>query len=313
MHLTLQGLLNQLQSSIQGDLSPSFIYPAELPNVLISIRSKLPNNVKLPYPIDRHGLLLYYQYIKPMVVPADDSFHVVMAIPLIHTDTEYEIHRAVQVPIPLGNDGLGASYSLESQYLAMSRDKNHFILLEQNDVTPCLQSPVCKFFKPQLSVVNYPQCITSLLLHDAHRTQSNCKRIISKSTTPTIKHLYPRNYLVSTFQPFTVNVHCNDRSYSQEIKNLEILKLEVGCSTSSDYFSIQEQTIGDTSVEQQVKFDAEIEISKLSTNIWNGTNEVFKLFSKKDADLDKIINELPKVQDIPIEYFHRMQTEHHKN
>ena len=99
MHLTLTSLLIQLQSSVQGDLSHSLIHPADLFNVLANIKTDLPSSIELPYPLTREGLLLYYQYLKPMFIPVKDSFHVVMVVPLIHTETAYEINRAVHVPI----------------------------------------------------------------------------------------------------------------------------------------------------------------------------------------------------------------------
>ena len=72
----------------------------------------MPADIQLPYPLTNDGLLKYYQYIQPMVVPARNSFHIVMAIPLMHSDMEYEINRAVQVPVPHLQGTLGQHFQI---------------------------------------------------------------------------------------------------------------------------------------------------------------------------------------------------------
>ena len=137
-HLSLNSLLLHLQSSLQGKLSPSLIPPTQFVTVLTKIQSELPADIQLPYPLTKDGLLKYYQYIQPMVVPARNSFYIVMAIPLMHSHTEYEINRAVQVPVPHPQGILGAQNVLETEYFAISRDHNHFINLNVDEVLHCL-------------------------------------------------------------------------------------------------------------------------------------------------------------------------------
>lgn len=306
MHLTLTSLLVQLQSSVQGDLSPSLIHPVDLFNVLSTIKSKLPSGVELPYSLNREGLQLYYQYLKPMVIPAADSFYVIMAVPLIHKNTEYEINRAVQVPVAHSNTSFGARYALETEYFAISRDRNHFIPLDLSEAVPCLSGPICQFTRPEFSIVNYPLCVTSLFLHDSPRTSKFCKKVITPMNKPEVNYLFPRHWLISTPYPFKLTWSCAGENRDSDASGIEIIKLEDGCSVSSSYFSLPIQTSGKISAEQEVKFGAEIEIAKLSKNIWNHTKSLPAIFSGKNVVPTDLTSELPKIQDIPVEYLHSL-------
>ena len=310
-HLSLNNLLLHLQSSLQGKLSPSLIPPSQFVTVLTRVQSELPADIQLPYPLSKDGLLKYYQYIQPMVVPARNSFHIVMAIPLMHSDTEYEIHRAVQVPVPHPQGILGAQNVLETEYFAISRDHNHFINLNVNEVLHCLDGPICKFVTPQLSVMKFPQCIISLYLHDEHRTKTLCKKdIIKMLNVPTIKYLFPHHWLISNARPFSITKHCADKTENIQIQNVEILNVKSGCSAVSDYFTIPLQVSGSTSAEQEIKFYADMEIARLSPNIWNQSKLLGDILLNSTNELLDIPKELPQLQNIPLDYLHAIVNRH---
>ena len=302
MQFTLNDLLLQLQTSAQGNLSPSLISPTELISVLTQIQAQLPSNIILPYTPDDEGMLDYYKYLQPSMIATKSGFHVLMAIPLMDKETEYEIYRAVQVPVPNSDLMLGAQYSLESDYFAISRAKTDFVPLSLNEIFHCLDGPICQFSYPPFSVINYPQCIIALFLHDDERTNDVCKKnLIPMSDTPVIKQLFSHKYVISTPISFDMIIACPDGDRSVKIHDIHVFTVDEGCSMTSKYFQLPTQVKGETFVERDVQFSAQMEISKLSVNIWNQTNMANYLFSDSEFDLSKLQQELPKLDKIPIE------------
>ena len=301
IHLTLNDLQIQLQTSVQGNLSPSLITSQELEHVLLSIQKQLPNDIMLPYSTNRDGLLKYYQYLQPTLVTTRSGFHVLMAIPLMHQSTEYEIYRAVQVPVPNPDVRLGAQYSIESEYFAISRDKTFYIPLALNEILHCLDGPICQFNSPPYSVINYPQCITSLFLHDSQGVSVNCKKNIIEMGKPVLKQLFPQNYVISTVNPFNITILCPNKQKRIPVTSIYMFELNEGCSLDSKYFQLPKQIKGQTNIERDVQFSAQIEISKLATSIWNQSKTINSILSDSDTSLDEINNALPELDNVPIQ------------
>lgn len=306
-HLAITNLLFQIQSSAQGKLSPSFIPPSQLVSVLSEVQTDLPPGIHLPYELNRDGLVQYYRNIQPMMITGPRSFHLVMAIPLIHARTEYDIYRTVQVPVPHPQGALGALNILETEYFAISRDHNHFINLKEAEILHCLHGPICKFTTPKLNVGKYPQCIISLYLHDNNRIKTYCsERIIKLSDIPYLEFLFENHWLISTSNPFSLEKQCGGQKETLKIGGVFVLKIETGCSATSEYFDIPLQVAGETHAEKEIKFYAKLEIIKLSPNIWNQSENLKAIFSDSKFNLSDIRQELLNVEDVPLQYLHNL-------
>ena len=159
--------------------------------------------------------------------------------------------------------------------------------------------------------MKFPQCIISLYLHDEHRIRTLCKKnIIKMLNVPVIKYLFPHHWLISTTRPFTVTKHCADQTESIQIQNVGILNLKSGCSAFSDYFSIPLQISVSTLAEQEIKFYADMEIAKLSPNIWNQSSLLDNMLLNSNNHILDIPKELPLLQNVPLDYLHVILARH---
>ena len=299
IHLNILDLLSQVHLSIQGQLSPILISPTELIGILKQINSQISEKYNLPFPLTEDGLLMYYKFIHPSVVPIQDGFHIVMALPLLHADKQFDIYRAIQVPIPDGQLQLGATYLLESEYFAVSKDENHFAFLQSEELSPCISSPACKFTSPWYSVISYPTCLLSLFLRNKQRIDQYChKKISNFPPVPVIKYLFEGFWLISTAFKFNLSINCPSNTRQVEISNVHLIPVENNCSVISKYFKFPTRMVGSSSEKQQIKFNAELSLAKLTPNIWNNDKD-----SPFNHTYETILSELPKVENIPLDHF----------
>ena len=103
----------------------------------------------------------------------------------------------------------------------MSRDHNHFINLKEAENLHYLHGPICKFTTLKLNVRKYSQCFISLYLHDNNRIRTFCsERILKLSDIPNLEILFENHWLISTFNPFSLEKQCGGQKETFNIEGV---------------------------------------------------------------------------------------------
>ena len=261
---SLSALLHQISETANGDLSLGMIKPSELASLLVNIEERLDGHMALPYPILGKSLLLYYRYPHPLIIPNGNSFHIVMALPLVDHESRFNVYKLISVPEPEDQSSMSVEYHVESDLIAVSSDKNQFALI--SDFERCSSEIMCKLKVPIYYVLNSPTCVIALYLKDEIRIKENCaKAYTEKSKNPIVKRLFQNNWLLSTSVPFDIVPTCQDKVTKVQIhQGVQIFKQEQGCHISSKYFVIATHLSqeGETSISAKPHFESEIEMSK---------------------------------------------------
>jgi hypothetical protein len=100
-----------------------------LKEVLQIVSKSLPKGTSLTFAIDEQNLLSYYKQLYAIMIPDQNGFHIVTALPIVYNEQVYEMYKAITMPVPNAQANLLAEYDLEYNYVAISKNKNHYILL----------------------------------------------------------------------------------------------------------------------------------------------------------------------------------------
>ena len=128
-HFVTESLYDQALMAVQERLSPNLVNPTKFTGILRSIKRQLPNELSLPYGLGPRNVVDYYKNVNTILLPDNGKFHVVVAIPVIDVTNVFEIYEVVNLPIPVRNISLSAKYELQSNYIAISKNRQFYLQL----------------------------------------------------------------------------------------------------------------------------------------------------------------------------------------
>ena len=141
----------------------------------------------------------------------DDQIRIILKIPLINTREEYEVYKIHNLPlpvyrvVPIQTDIL-LKYSLETEMLMVSKDKETFSLLSENTFQMCNSyhfqfcNPETAFYQTNINKF----CVIALFRRNAHDIKNFCKqKVILDQKLPTTKYLSHGIWIVVTNIPLT--------------------------------------------------------------------------------------------------------------
>ena len=95
-------LRDDLFLAMRRQLSLNLLGIDNLQNILNDIRSHIPNTLRLPSVHD-HKLIWYYKHTPTTVLADINKLHVLLVIPLIHTNAILTIYEVITIPFPIPN------------------------------------------------------------------------------------------------------------------------------------------------------------------------------------------------------------------
>ena len=252
---------------IDGQLPVMLVPPEELYKTLKDIEDQLPRTLMLPYPLS--NMKNYYKSLQTVLIPGNNfELHIVTAVPLIRQDSMYELFEAVTVPVPCENQSQSLTYSLESDYIALSADRQSYMVPDSAFARLCIGTHLtfCNLRYPILNVNTYNTCVYSLITRSIFKVTKFCKwNSIPESTMPVIKYLMEGKWLISTRKRLNYDIICNEFGVntkyvtSQKIgPGISLLELKLGCSISSKLFYIPPRFRKEESLRSLVLFDHEL-------------------------------------------------------
>ena len=112
--------------------------------------------------------LQHYIDLHPLIIPNGDSFHIVMALPLIDHVLRYNVYKIISVPEPVVLGSLYVQYHTESNYIAISSDRNQVALISKPDFENCNSEIICT----ELTNIHLSQ----IYLKEESRINENCEK-----------------------------------------------------------------------------------------------------------------------------------------
>jgi hypothetical protein len=181
-----------LYNARMGIISPNLVPEGQLFKILRKIRASLPQDTELPAPL-RH-LSWYYSRLHCSMIPIDHGkIMFVLDVPLKSISDQYEAYRLTQSPGMM--DGQRQNFDLESNIIAVSVDKQNYILLNQAELTMCT-SGICQYRKPRYSYPDGNHCVLALFKESKEDIAKYCTLIRTSPTSgPSVKWLYDNSWV----------------------------------------------------------------------------------------------------------------------
>ena len=166
----LENLRMELNMLSLNHLSPSLITPKNLKQLLLTIKTKLPFSLKLPEDPDTN-IWYFYKTLNCKTLLDNDKLLVVINVPLLDQNGEYEVFKVHVLPLPWVESlstpqlpNMVATYDVQYTGLLINKERNRYALLDTEDVHAC-SNAVLKYCTPRNAVlpVNLHQhCVLAL-------------------------------------------------------------------------------------------------------------------------------------------------------
>ena len=191
----------------------------------------IPRHYQFPREFPRQ-IQWYYKYLHCVLIPHRNTFHVVTAIPLAQSAALFHIYEGKALNIPHIMANLAVKYELATTHIAVSKDKNTYILLTSREADKCVipDTGYCSFNRLIHAFNAFPTCISSLFLQDQTQVNANCKRkIVRHDKFPIVSYLHTGQWLIASHNKFTLHISCSHEQHSilhhfANAKHIEILQ-----------------------------------------------------------------------------------------
>ena len=320
----IEHLQMQLNMLTLGHLSPSVISPKNLRSLLLGIASELPPGILLPSDPTTE-LWNYYKILSCHTLLDTNRILIVMSIPLLDYDSNFQIFKPFNLPIPVNlNSSDDHSFSmlaylnLEAKAIGVNVQKTKYILLNDERLDECIRPDVnfCDIRSPIYRINLSKLCIIALFMKDNVLIKENCKNIIKlNALSPMAEYLSDGTWVVVTNTPLRMTIVCESISNNKEIiikPPVDLLKLKTSCSANNDRLSL----LPFYNIETQLNIDEPFErfiknYNWTYSNTWNDFhksvpnftyNKLPKALSAiENIPMDSLISELNKVKEISID------------
>ena len=258
----LEKLMQIITDVAKGQISMVWLKPSNLLALLKDVQKHLPDDMSFPFLLNPSGIWRYYRNLQPFMIPDNQKLHVVLALPVVHHNSRYDLIQAISLPVPASNVSLSASHKLESEYFIISPQKEWYALMKEEDVAHCDSYLGCKYTGPLYNVKNSPACTIALYLE---------QKLSGKPVVPVVKQLSPNHWVIIAPFPLTLHIVCDKTDPKlSSIKlptGLNLLPISWECSAYSKYFKILQPVEGKSNINVTVPHLSDIQ--KANMDIWH--------------------------------------------
>ncbi len=235
----LEDIKLQLNQLALGHLAPSVLEPDDLENILLHIQEQLPDFLMLPK--DVNSLWYYYQILTCTMLVKENQYAIVVTLPLLDRNSNYEIYKIHNVPLPHENVDLVAYYELETTNLAVNIEHTNYVLMNDVDMVQCNMplTHFCALKAPSYTVAHSHLCVVALFLRDSAKIRENCQTIVlADPILPQATYLSDGTWIIVSRVPITFTAVCAKKERYQERTIPPLYSLQLGRSCYAFFDSI---------------------------------------------------------------------------
>ena len=301
------GKISEYMTSLTThQVTPNLIPPTDLRDILQDVSNKLVANPKLTLPVNKNAdIWSYYQFLKINAFVHRDMLIVVLILPLIDKDLEFDLFKAHSLPLLHPELKKVFTYDLESPYIALRMDSNYFTIPMQDDILTCtiLAGHFCNLNTPLYPVSSTTECIYHLLVNNKDKIEEFCRVSIIDYAHDTAINLQDNIWALAVLEPTELHVTCLTYSYQIKIEtNFRLVELENSCQAYNPNIILpsgnQLTEKQNASLIKQRFFNYDVEYSAIPNFFLMRT---FNLTRLTPEQIDTLSNDLPAIDRIPIQ------------
>ena len=174
--------------------------PADLQHILIDMKNKLKTNPKLALPGSKKAdIWSYYQFMIINALIHQDMLSVILILPLIDRDLEFDLFKAHSLPLLHPELRKIFTYQINNPYLAIRSDSNYLTIPVHDGILTCTISAghFCNLNTPLYPTKSTTEYFYHLLINDNEKILTYCKIIIEDYMLPRSNR--PNNFILISF------------------------------------------------------------------------------------------------------------------
>ena len=222
-----------------------------------------------------------------------------VSLPLIDTNSRYELYQIFNLPVPYNLTRMTAQYGLETNHLAVNIKRTQYMLLSDTDFLQCAapRSSFCALRKPSFPLHDSQRCVTALFLKKVERIDFFCKTIVTlNNKLPLALYISDGTWVVITVEPIVFTVMCvGNKRYQTTVRPaVSYVTLNMSCHAFSDQMTLPPYYYHESEYHLKSRQADLLHLKKYTGDIvWGPLDEL-----GDDIDLIDEINRLPKLNDI---------------
>ena len=144
--LLLEDLQVKVGQLALGRISPTVIPVDVLAVVLEEVEEKMPDSLALPHDPTTE-LWYYFKTLHCSSVMHNAKLIIIIEIPLLERSSLYNVYKVINLPVPLTDSNLSATYDLEFETFVVSQNEKVYTVLSPDDFLACK--------KPEKGLLSY--------------------------------------------------------------------------------------------------------------------------------------------------------------
>jgi hypothetical protein len=175
--------------------------------------------------------------------PDIDTFHLVIHVPIYKPAHVMRLYRHIPLPLACSvemgcSDKISIELAPRQTYLAVNRDNTLYKSFTETELARCHKLGESRFCdSPVFTKEAAPDCLAALFRNNRALIRSRCPAIVTAPTSRFLR-LNRTYWIVSDPDRLHVTTVCADNTYSSWIQGVTQLRLEEGCTISSDKWII---------------------------------------------------------------------------
>ena len=228
----LSKISEYMTSLTSHKVTPNLIPPTDLRDILNDVSKKLIANPKLSLPIHEDAdIWSYYQFLKIDAFVYSDMLIIVLILPLIGKDLEFDLYKAHSLPLLQPELKKLFTFEIDNLYIALRSDGNYFTLPYNDDVVTCQISAghFCNLNTALYPTTSTTECIYHLLVNNNEKIEKHCTISIRKYMHDTAINLESNTWVLAVLEPTKLHVTCLAYSYQIDVKtSFKLVELSGG-------------------------------------------------------------------------------------
>ena len=306
VQIKINSLTESLYATLNNKISPNLIDPLEMKHMLISASKEIPENL-FPTPLMyENAIFKSYKLLSTDFITYKNSFAVILNVPLINTEAQYDILKIDTLPIPLSSKSKITSELQfpQNKLFITTNDRKQIAITNSDTINKC--KVFGKYFLCNANMkLNKNSKILNCIneIENDEQETPNCKKLIRISNT-TNKFIY-RNFNMWSFyleKEESVKIKCHSvnkgPSRNTEVKCIKFARLgqfhlEPNCGIEGELFSIPES----------FEFKSEAKVLDFENSLKNVTKSIYTLETLpwKTVEISKMKMENKHLQELKFE------------
>lgn len=176
MDTDLTGLLEALDTTSTGRLSPNLISPSQLVEILRDISRKLPHGVYPLTLIEEDAVYEYYTHASVQAIAIPSAIRVFVKLPLKSSNRLFHLFEPYSLPFYHEKAGVFLEIAKPSEYILVSQDMQKVAEIPARILNECKKKGDLYLCTPTFPLYEGTKCSLSLIKGDEEEIIQSCER-----------------------------------------------------------------------------------------------------------------------------------------